>query len=457
MGSALATSTLEDLWFGDGTDEPAEKRAAESVAALVAKVHGVKPLPVAAQKLMRIARDPKVETAGIARVLETDPALGARVLRIVNSAVFALRTPCKSAQHAVALLGPMKISEIATASSIMDMFDDAGAESRFILEHALAVAGIMKRLAQRCELPVDDAFTCGLLHDLGKLMQLQAGPRGGAYAGLLEEEGKNCETFHLREREIYGFDHGVLAGCMLTQWKIPFPLPDAIALHHQTARAYRAGGVVAKMVHLLRIADKLSEIAPDARPTDEVLDALMNDESTSYLELQRDDFVSIWGEILRAIQASRRVLSTPDEPDPNAGDRESGVRRSAPPVDVQIRCVVCATVTHGATCPYCRGGICGSHTPGPGRACAKCEEEIAGLEKDSPWRFVSPAVLGITFVVAAIFGAVSAVLRSWQMSGAGVFAGAMIAVVVAAGIATMLRLRNNWSVRAKLAERRQRK
>ncbi len=307
MALPLATSTLEDFWFGEGTSDETEHAAAESVAALVARVHGVKPLPVAASKLARVAKEPETPVAAIAKILESDPGLLSRVLRLVNSAAFGLRVPCKSAKNAVTLLGPKRIAELAMASAVLDLFDDTSGQARGILEHALATAAVMKRLAQKCEMNVEDAFTCGLLHDIGKLMQLQVGDE--TYAALLAGDDGNCDTIHLREREALGFDHGVLAGHMLRVWNVPSPVPEAIGLHHHLARAYRVGGAVAELVHLLRVTELLVDAATTPRPDEEVLDALAKDESVSYVELSRDDLFSLWGEVHGAIANSKRALN----------------------------------------------------------------------------------------------------------------------------------------------------
>jgi putative nucleotidyltransferase with HDIG domain len=317
MATPLATSTLEDFWFGEDAVDEADHAAADSVAALVARVHGVKPLPVAANKLARVAKDPETPVASIAKILESDPGLLSRVLRLVNSASFGLRVPCKSAKNAVTLLGPKRIAELAMASAVLDLFDDTSGQSGAILEHALAIAAIMKRLAQKCEMNVEDAFTCGLLHDIGKLMQLQIGDDG--YAALLASGDDKCDDVHLREREAYGFDHGVLAGHMLRLWNVPSPVPEAIGLHHHMARVFSAAAPIADMVHLLRVSELLSGAATAPRPDDDVLDALVKDESVSYAELSRDDLISLWGDVHAALATSKRTLAGGSEDDDESG------------------------------------------------------------------------------------------------------------------------------------------
>jgi putative nucleotidyltransferase with HDIG domain len=331
MKAVLASSSLEDLWFGGGADDTARQGASASVAALMARIHGVKPLPVAAHRLMQATRNPDTPVATIARLLETDAGLLARVLRLVNSAVFGLRSPCTSARAAITLLGPRRIAEVATASAILDTFDDGTDAARAVFEHALAVAAIMKRVAHRCELSTDDAFACGLLHDIGELMQLQVGDIH--YGELLTECAHDHDHMAAREREVYGFDHGVLAGHMLQEWKIPEPVPEAVTLHHHAARAYEIGGDVADMVHLLRLAEHLEQTVKGPRPDDDTLDAVAKNESLVYLELSRDDLISLWKDLHEAIAHSRRVLSGGEgaDPAPTADERASGIRQ-APPI-----------------------------------------------------------------------------------------------------------------------------
>ena len=153
-------------------------------------------------------------------------------------------------------------------------------------------------------------------------MQLQVGDDG--YAALLAAEG-HCHFIHLREREFFGFDHGVLAGHMLRTWNVPSPVPEAIGLHHHLGRAYDAGGMVADMVHLLRVAELLGDAATAERPDDEVLDALVNDGSVSFVELTRDDLVSLWSEVHTAIVNSKRQLAGGAEEQRAPGSDQSGV------------------------------------------------------------------------------------------------------------------------------------
>ena len=75
----------EDVWFG-GDDAEAEARAEQSVAAVGARIIGAKPFPIAARRLEELTRNPKARLEQVVSVLETDPGLSVRLLRLVNSA-----------------------------------------------------------------------------------------------------------------------------------------------------------------------------------------------------------------------------------------------------------------------------------------------------------------------------------------------------------------------------------
>jgi hypothetical protein len=96
-------------------------------------------------------------------------------------------------------------------------------------------------------------YVSSLLHDLGKLMLLRGDDP--EYYALLETTPS--EALHLEERQRYGFDHALLAGHVLSAWKLSQPIPRVVGWHHQPGRAYPASGDVPKMVALVRLADHL--------------------------------------------------------------------------------------------------------------------------------------------------------------------------------------------------------
>jgi putative nucleotidyltransferase with HDIG domain len=389
----------EDLWFGGRSEDVARQNAAESLAALSARVHGVRPFPVAAQRLLDVSADEHATTHEVAQVVEADPALAARLLRLVNSSAFGLRIPCKSIAHAVSLLGLKKLGELAAASTVMGMFDDdANPAADAILEHGAAVAAVARHLAPSVSLSSEEMFLAGLLHDVGKLMMLQSEEDG--YAELIEQEAGRWDAVHAHEQAAYGFDHAVLAGYVLREWRLPEPLPRVVAWHHAPTKAYEVGGRIGAMIHLLRLADRLAyELAANPQPRGEIVDEIGRGESATYLGITPNVLELAWPKLERLAREAGTVLRDPDsipestigvlqaadDPSLSLSDRNlltnavsvtlSATRQDA----IVLGCVVCGESSSGAHCPRCRGPICTKHVAAERPWCALCEGEYQSI------------------------------------------------------------------------------
>ncbi len=307
--SSTGFSIMEELWFGDFSDKDAEQKAASSLVADVTKAHGIRPFPDAAAKLIQLANDPNAGVADMTKVVETDASLAARILQVVNSAAFALRLQCTSVSHAVRLLGPKLLREIATALAIHQMYPVTDRRALTLRDHGTATAGLSRFLATRAGVSTDDVWTCGLLHDLGKLLLLQV--QGKAYGPLVDGTAKVPNETHLLEREKYGYDHAVLAGHLLSFWKIPQPIPNVVAWHHQPSRAYQSSSKdTARLVSLVRLADAITyELRKegDAETRNETVERLEKTEAAQYLNISASDLSGYWDDLHVVIRESKLV------------------------------------------------------------------------------------------------------------------------------------------------------
>jgi putative nucleotidyltransferase with HDIG domain len=123
-----------------------------------------------------------------------------------------------------------------------------------ILTHSFHTARYARWICQR-ECPrgqaSDQAFTAGLLHDIGKF--LLAANRGEAYARAIEYACKGKMTLQQAEVDFFGVDHAELGGCLLASWGIPQPIVDAVALHHKPAWLSDSGFSPITAVHVANI------------------------------------------------------------------------------------------------------------------------------------------------------------------------------------------------------------
>ena len=404
----------ERAWLGMGSDAAAEQRAARSAAAMVQKTYAIRPFPATASRVIDLTGRADTKVRDVVRVIETDPTLATRLLRYVNSAACGLKVRCKSLYHAVTLLGPRRVRELVTSTAVLSMFERGDALSTEVLEHAAVTGALARLVGEQFGLPSEEMLACGLLHDLGKLMLLDAGDL--SYAPLLGI-APDDETLCKLEREQYGFDHAVLAGQMLLKWNIPSPIPRVVAWHHQPGRAHHAGGRVALMVEVLRLADQVAEAFQSRAPEESrelVVRRIAEGPSATYLGIEEHVLARLWPVFDRTQRESRALFhgdEVPLEELPSIDLRPSARHRgeeSAPTEDpgAATHCAFCNEATYGVQCPTCRRPLCEAHEPGLG-FCADCEERFAAERDPAQTALTGGMVIGggatALFIVFAAF------------------------------------------------------
>ncbi|MEO6602452.1 MAG: HDOD domain-containing protein [Polyangiaceae bacterium] len=400
----------EDSWFG-GDDRAAEARAEQSVAAVAARIVGAKPFPVAARRLEELTRNPKARLEQVVAVLETDPGLSVRLLRLVNSAGYGLKVRVTSVRHAAVLVGTRRLHQVATTAAILDLFETTNTTAIELLEHAAVVGSLCRYLAVHLGLPHDELFTCGFLHDIGKLMLLDT--EGDKYAELVRTYGDAPDQMHVQERRLFGFDHALLGAHVLKAWNIPDPVPKVVLYHHQPARAMQ-DTLLSSMVYTLRLADMMSYAV--VRDSDgEGIARVAESEAAQYLEISEPQVAAMWSDLRALAERSRaRSNGQPDmevvaprrlEVPRSLRPRRSGAPRSIPPpsplpaphtdgptgalrnpgssrsaaevneVPVHFPCVACSKPSFGNVCAACDGQVCPEHQIGPDHWCVLCVGE----------------------------------------------------------------------------------
>jgi HD-like signal output (HDOD) protein len=291
----LATSVLEELWFGEDDPKASDEAAANSLAAKLAELEGLRPFPAVVQRVMEYVRRPDFEIRQLQMMIEEDPSLSAKVLRVANSAAFAGTQPVASIRDAAVRLGARAVSDVTASVAAMALFKDMKGAGRIVRDHMVATAMVARVLSSRKESASPSAYITGLLHDAGKLLLMQT--EDAAYEALLGKT-TNPDEIHLRERETLGFDHAVLAGHTLKQWGLPDPIPRIVAWHHQPNRAYEEGGEVGLTVALLRIADQLEPMLKTRQPADAAkLKRLCANSDCAHAGIAQHDLMALWPEL----------------------------------------------------------------------------------------------------------------------------------------------------------------
>lgn len=193
------------------------------------------PLPAAHARAINLLSDPNVSAASLAQVIETDAALTAATLRAANSAFSAPVDPIDTAHGAVVRIGLADTRRMivgAVASSAFEHFARAEIDTDATWKHLVTVALLTQAAMWLDGTPrgaVSQAFTAGMLHDIGRLSMATQDPLRYSLVATLARNGADIRDAELR---MFGYDHPDWGGKISEFWKIPGDVVTAIRHHH---------------------------------------------------------------------------------------------------------------------------------------------------------------------------------------------------------------------------------
>jgi putative nucleotidyltransferase with HDIG domain len=222
---------------------------------LVAKVKDLPPMPAVIMKAMEAAQDPDVPIRTLQLLISQDQALSAKILRIVNSAMYALRREVSTVSHAVSVLGLNTVRSVIMAASVERVFQtskDLGA--KLMSDHSWGAALAARAIAKRINYEnIEEALICGLMHDIGKPVMMQN--LKSHYTEILSEVYKGQASFHQQELLTFGFSHAHVGALLARKWNFPPQLAEAVGYHHNplSAPAYKQLSCIINLGNLMMI------------------------------------------------------------------------------------------------------------------------------------------------------------------------------------------------------------
>lgn len=184
--------------------------------------------PIVQRVLVLLERD-DFDWREVSEIIAQDQNLAAQLLKLANSAMTGLRRRVTSLTTALRILGARPLRNLLLTLSVRP-FLQTTSEAQ-IWEHSLACALVARRIAQQTQLvDPEEAFTAGLLHDLGKTLLLRYFPQSYKRASLIARQ-QGCPIF-LMERLVFSTTHAEVGAWLLERWRIPTPFCEAVAKHH---------------------------------------------------------------------------------------------------------------------------------------------------------------------------------------------------------------------------------
>jgi len=205
-------------------------RDPRQLSALVARLERLPALPSVAAKILEESLKEDADLSTIVGLVRSDPALTTHLIKLANAAAFQLRSPVTTVERAAVLLGIIAVRNAVLGVSIFRHLSQhaAGKIAKDLWQHSVACALACELLAARFQVSTEEAFTLGLLHDVGKFVLLAEFHRGDGWAGQDEPGPLTPE----RERELFGMDHAELGAAILSRWRVPSSLHQVVGGHH---------------------------------------------------------------------------------------------------------------------------------------------------------------------------------------------------------------------------------
>jgi putative nucleotidyltransferase with HDIG domain len=191
-------------------------------------------LSVVVLEILDSFKDEGLKIPELVRKIGRDQGLAARVLRVANSAFLGFPSKVASINEAVVVLGFHTVRSLALAAGVIQQFPPGEGNRAFdrlaFWQHAIGVGVAARVLAQKLGRNQEEAFTAGLLHDIGRLV-LDAYFHD-SFLGILSRAGEEDCLLVSAEKKVLGLDHAEIGYEVARQWKFPLPVQLAIRGHH---------------------------------------------------------------------------------------------------------------------------------------------------------------------------------------------------------------------------------
>jgi putative nucleotidyltransferase with HDIG domain len=224
---------------------------------LIARVEDLPTLPRTVLRITEMVNDPRASARDLSRIITDDQVLTARLLKLVNSSFYGFPQRVATVTGAIVLIGFDAIRNLLLTTSVFDLFPSRTAKSRrhqeALWDHSLGCAVGAKAIGEvlRHE-KLEELFVAGLLHDIGKIVEMARLPDEFERITVRAREGRMMIA--AAKTEILGCTHAEIGRLLLDRWKLPVKLMNTIAFHH----APLAAGGFALETSIVHLADILA-------------------------------------------------------------------------------------------------------------------------------------------------------------------------------------------------------
>jgi len=239
----------------------------EAIIERLEAIQDLPSLPVIIAKLNSKISNPNSSASDVAKIMEEDPAIMARVLKLVNSSFYANISgePIRNIKHAIVRLGYDSIRNIALTTSVFSAFNPKHAKIfnrnefwRYCICTGL-IANVLYDMSplDKITIPRDSVTLAGLLHDIGKIILEQF--FYDEFTQVLEQSHDNDTPLLDVENELLGMNHNTIGAWLGRKWNLN---EDLIACIEFYSHPENAPEKFRKLVDLIHLADYIANFKP---------------------------------------------------------------------------------------------------------------------------------------------------------------------------------------------------
>jgi putative nucleotidyltransferase with HDIG domain len=222
-------------------------------------------LPHVVSQVLEKTRDANASLADVAQLISTDQVLVSTFLRLVNSAFYGFSRRITTLKQAITLLGFRSVRNIVVNAGVVGVFRRRSFSKHYrhrLWDHSVTCALTARILAQKRGFQgKEEAFTAGLLHDIGKVVIDQYAPKNSI--AIMQKVELGMEP-RVAEAEVLGVDHTKIGAWIADRWHLPKSLCWAIEWHHDALSPLIPGDV--ELVRLVAVANAISKIRDSTDP-----------------------------------------------------------------------------------------------------------------------------------------------------------------------------------------------
>lgn len=212
-------------------------------------------IPVVATQVMQLLESEKATAEELARIVASDPAVAARVLKISNSSFYGCQRQIQSLSMAIVILGFSTLKSLVVAASVKQVYKPFGLTEKMLWEHSFGAGLASRIIASKTRLAnEEEAFLAGLFHDIGKtIMNTQDRDK---FQEVMQKCYNDGISFEEAERSEYPYTHDEVGAYVIKKWNFPDLLFTTIMQHHKLEFAPDDDAYIINLAALVNLADQ---------------------------------------------------------------------------------------------------------------------------------------------------------------------------------------------------------